>query len=356
MNPVTRQAETIQGTINRLVDGGYAAVAQRTLGAIAASVNDPNGLIQQRLGELDAEVARLQAAGVTRLKPDNAVLRALLADMDTVMGRNASRVDAAGDDVQTAGVTVSGTATRQLALPGVGDEQVRLLVGRDWASPDPEAVNRLVQYVDIPAWADELAKYGSGIVQTVNNQALFGFAQGWSSMRAAREIRNATENLPGHVANTLMRTLYMQSYRTGTAIHQNANVQIIKRVIRVESLDSRICAACVYRHGEVVWDSLRNAGEAIQPIDEHHQGRGTTVSDVLGSLNVPRGEDWFGTLSAERQREIMRNDSAFRAWQAGAVQLKDFVKPYTDPVFGEMMRQASLKDMLGDGAKEWYRR
>ena len=54
-----------------------------------------------------------------------------------------------------------------------------------------------------------------------------------------------------------------------------------------------------------------------------------------------------------KQREIMRNDSAHRAFKAGEVQLKDFVKDYTDPVFGEMVRQASLVDMLGDGAGKY---
>lgn len=350
-----RARETIQGTIRRLLDANYVDVAGRTVQAVTNSVTDRNGLIQRRLRELDAEVARLQESGVTRLPADNPVVRALLADLDTVMGRNASRVDAAGDDVQGTAVDAAGELTRQLALPGIGEDQVRLLVGADWASPDPEVVRRLVQYVDMPAWADQLADYTKGVVQTVENQALRGMALGWSSVKTAREIRKVTEGLPAHVANTLMRTLYMESYRSGTAVHQNANVQLIRRVVRIESLDSRICAACVYLHGNVIWDSERNAGEPIPPIDEHHQGRGTTITDVLGTtVNVRRGEEWFNTLSAERQREIMRNDAAFAAWQAGAVDLKDFVKPYDDPVFGDMVRQASLKDMLGDGAKQWY--
>lgn len=352
-----RAQETLQGTIKRLLDQGYVRVAGRTIEAIVASTNDPRGIIQQRLRELDAEVARLESEDITRLPPDNPVIRALLADLETVMGRNQSRVDAAGDDVQGAGVDVAGTLTRQLAFPGMTDDQVRLLaVGREWASADPEVVQRLVQYVDGAAWAEELSVYGDDVLRVVGNQAIFGMAQGWHPIRVAREMRKKTERLPASAANTLMRTLYLQTYRDGTTIHQNANVQLINRVVRIESLDSRICAACVYRHGEVVWDRERDGGQPILRIDEHHNGRGTTVTEVIGArpLAVRRGEEWFKTLRDDQQREIIQNDSAHRAYKAGAVQLQDFVKPYEDRVFGSMMRQASLTDMLGAGAKDWY--
>jgi hypothetical protein len=327
--------------------------ASRVIGAIGNSVRDPGGIIQQRLGELEVEAARLREAG-ERLKPDNPVMRALLADLDVVMGRNASRLDAGADDVQAAAVRVSGETTRQLALPGMGEGQVRIAVNEAWSSADPEVVQRLVGYVDNPAWVDEVSQYGARVVATVENQAIAGMARGWSSVKAAREIRRVTEALPQHVANVLMRTLYMESYRSGTALNQNANVSLIRRVIRVESLDRRICAACVYLHGEVIWDAERNAGEPIPKIQEHHQGRGTTITEVRGmTRDIGRGEDWFNGLSDARQREILRNDSAHRALKDGAVRLQDFVKEYNDPVFGDMVRQASLVDMLGDGAGKW---
>jgi hypothetical protein len=113
----------------------------------------------------------------------------------------------------------------------------------------------------------------------------------------------------------------------------------------------------VYLHGEVVWDAERDAGKPIPAIKEHHNGRGTTISEVFGiSRDIGRGEDWFNGLSDVRQREIMRNDSAHRAWVDGKVRLADFVEDYSDPVFGDMMRQASLKGMLGDGAKDYYKK
>jgi len=61
---------------------------------------------------------------------------------------------------------------------------------------------------------------------------------------------------------------------------------------------------------------------------------------------VQTGEDWFAGLGEERQRAQM-GDSAYELWRGGRLELRDFVQPYTDPVFGEMVREASVKGMLG---------
>jgi len=349
-------AETVQATIDRLLNRGYVQTTEKVVASIVTSTNDPKGLIQQRLGELEAEARRLAGEG-QKLKPDNAVLRALRADLDTVMGRNASRVDGVADDVQKNGVDVAGTVTRQLALPGLSDAQVRLAVGKDWNTPDPEAVNRLVGFVDSAGWSEELAQYGPDVVNVISNQAVQGFALGWSPMKTAGVIRQMTQGLPASTANTLMRTLQLESMRTGTAIHQNANADIIARVIRIESLDDRICMACIVLHGTVIWDSVRDKGKPIPPIQEHHNGRGTTVTDVLGTTaNVGSGQDWFNGLNERKQRDLMRNDAAFEAWKAGKIDLQDFVEPYQDRVFGDMIRQASLNGMLGKDAASPFKK
>ena len=57
------------------------------------------------------------------------------------------------------------------------------------------------------------------------------------------------------------------------------------------------------------------------------------------------GEEWFSQLPEERQRAQM-GDSAFELWKGGRIDLRDFVQPYQDRVFGEMVREASVKGML----------
>jgi len=318
-----------------LLDRGYEQATRQTLNAIGASVG--GGRINQRLAELDAEAARLEAAG-QRLQPDNPVLRALVADLDTELGRIAQRVDAAAADAQRRGVDAAARLTRELALPGVTDEQLRM-IGVQWNVPDPEAVNRLVGYVNSDAWAVELEAYPDRVLETVRNQAVRGLVEGWNPLTTARMIRQMAEGVPAAQANTLMRTVQLQSYRDAAVIQRMANADILTEQIRIAALDARTCMACVALHGTRL------------PIDErindHFNGRCTSISVVRGRpRDVQTGEEWFGGLPEERQRAQM-GDSAFELWKGGRINLRDFVQPYQDAVFGEMVREASVKGMLG---------
>jgi hypothetical protein len=37
----------------------------------------------------------------------------------------------------------------------------------------------------------------------------------------------------------------------------------------------------------------------------------------------------------------------YEAWQAGEFDFKDLSRKYGDPIYGDMLRQASLKDLVG---------
>jgi len=89
-------------------------------------------------------------------------------------------------------------------------------------------------------------------------------------------------------------------------------------------------------------------------LDEHWNGRAVPLIVVKGfDRQVASGIEQFGALSAERQQEIL-GDAGYAAWQAGEVRLQDFAHHYADPVFGGMLREQSLKGLLGDGAKRFY--
>lgn len=337
---------TVQDLINGLLDRGYNSAVQPTLNAVARSTN--SGLIAQRLTELDKEVQRLMDAG-EKLTPDNAVLRALLADLEDTMTVNGRVVDGASEAVQQTGMDAAARIQRQLALPGMTDAQLAR-IGITWNKPDPEAVARLIQYSQSDAWAAQLTKYGTDIVDIINNQAIRGIASGWSPLRTASQIRNMTENLPGYQANNLLRTLQLTSYRDATAANQNANVDIIDEVIRIAALDNRTCLSCVALHGTVIWSGQRNEGDPVPRVDDHHSGRCTCVVQVKGrTLNIQSGKDWFDSLPPERQQQqaaFAASPAKYEAFTAGKVTLVDFVHKYNDPVFGDMLREASLTDAL----------
>ena len=69
--------------------------------------------------------------------------------------------------------------------------------------------------------------------------------------------------------------------------------------------------------------------------------------------NVERGEQWFRALPKAKQRQYM-GPAMHDAFSENAFSFNDLSKPYDDPIYGEMVREASLQDLLGNQAKRYY--
>lgn len=337
---------TVSDLVNRLLDRGYTQAAEPILRAVASS--STSGLVAQRLDELTAEAARLAAAG-QRLTPDNPILRAALADLETTLNADAALVRSVAEQVQSTGADAARLIQRQLAIGGTTDAQL-LRLGVRWNTPDPEAVARLITYARSDAWNTMLQQFAPDVLSIIQNQAIRGITYGWSPLRTAREIRRLATNLPAHTANNLMRTLQLTSYRDATALHQNANRALAQQVVRIAALDRRTCLSCVAQHGDVIWDSDRDGDAAVPRVDDHHSGRCTSVIIVKGlPRTIQSGADWFASLPPERQAQqtsFARSPGKYEAFLAGKVSLRDFIHPYTDDVFGPMLREASLAAAL----------
>lgn len=325
-----------------LLNAGYS----RSVGRIVAEISEGarSGLLKRRLREFADEAKRLAAEG-QRFDPQNPILRALVADFNNEMVANARRVSRGASGLQRVAIDEAGRLTRQMALPGLSDAMLEG-IGIAWNTPDPAAVDALVNFVENPAWAAELERYPVRVVQVVENTAIRGFAEGWGPMRSARAITGIVHDLPAAEANNLMRTLYMQSFRHGQTVHRMANTDILSGHIRISARDGRVCLACIYEHGRVL--------RVNETVYDHHYGRCTSVPQVIGrERTVQRGEDWFFAQTDARQRELAGHAN-YEALKSGDIQLRDFVDRYQDPVFGEMIREASLKSRLGAGAREFY--
>jgi hypothetical protein len=66
------------------------------------------------------------------------------------------------------------------------------------------------------------------------------------------------------------------------------------------------------------------------------------------------GAAWFARQSAATQQALM-GPSMWDAWRAGEFAFSDLSVPYQDDVYGEMLREASLKGLLGKRAQNYYR-
>jgi len=65
------------------------------------------------------------------------------------------------------------------------------------------------------------------------------------------------------------------------------------------------------------------------------------------------GETWFNNQSPETQRQQM-GGAMYDAWKAGDVRIQDIPETFSDPVFGGMVKAASLKGLLGKDAAQYY--
>lgn len=337
------RGETAIDLMNRLLDRGYVQASGAVLQAITR--NSTTGLMARRFEELEREAARLAAEGA-RLTLDNAVVRAFMADFEDTMRANQALLNSAAGAVQQTGIDAAGPIARQMALPGFTDEMLRAM-GIAWNVPNPEAVARLVNYASSDAWVGLVGKYGDDAVAMVRSMAVRGALEGWGPVRTAREMRRMVEGIPPNTANTLMRTLQLTSLRDAQTVHRVANADILEYQIRIAALDDRTCVACIALHGTVM--------ELGERVDDHHNGRCTSITKIRGwaAPDVQSGPDWFRQLPEAKQREHM-SAAAWEAWNAGKVRLDDFAQRTVDDVFGGMIQEASLKGILGSGAREFY--
>lgn len=324
---VPRPAELLSG----LLDAGYTNAAGPVIRALARDTQQ--GVLATRLQQLESRARELAEQGQS-LSADDPVLRALLADFGTTLRSQATLINAVSGDLTQTGIDAAGQFVRQTTLPGLSDNDLTV-IGLRWNTPDPAAVNAAVNYTASAGWRDELAAYENDLVQQIRDIALRGMVSGRGPIAIANDLRAAVEGIPAFRANTLMRTLQLQSYRVGTAAHQAANSDILDYQIRIAALDNRTCLTCISEHG-----TRMPIGALVL---DHHSGRCTSIAVVKGRpRDIRTGEEWFNSLPEERQR-LIAGPGAFDALKRGDVRLQDFVQPYQDKVFGDMIRQGSLK-------------
>lgn len=328
--------------LDKLLGDGFDGAA----GSLLRQMTDLPPNIAKRITDLEEEAKRLAELGL-KLPPDSAQMRALLADAETWLNETRGLLDANGQRIQIAGADAGQTAGQQLTALYADDsiEAARILLG--WNRVSVDQLDALLNLVGTDAWRASLGGFTDNVLQTLGDVTIKGFIEGWNPLRTARELRKVTEAMPFTQAENLMRTLYNVSSRRGVQAVYMANADILEYSIRVATLDARVCLCCIALHGTRL--------ELNEQVLDHHRGRCVSVAKIRGiPLSVPTGEDWFNTLPEADQLGIL-GYAGFEAWKAGAVNLKDFVKPYQDDLFGEMIQAASLKGILGDAAKQYYK-
>ncbi|MCU0464063.1 MAG: phage head morphogenesis protein, partial [Anaerolineae bacterium] len=202
-------------------------------------------------------------------------------------------------------------------------------------------------YASSEAWRAELNLFTKNIADDAMRLVVRNFVNGINPTETARRLRETIGTSSLAQSENLMRTIQLTSYRDSLTLYHTANADIFSHKIRIATLGERTCVSCIAQHGTRM--------RIDEEIKDHHRGRCSAVAVVRGmERNIQTGEVWFGQQSEASQKKIM-GGAAYRAWKDDAVQLKDFVHPYENGVFGEMQREASLKGMLGAEANKYYR-
>lgn len=329
--------------------------AVRYVRAYGQIVQELGGMIEALAAEL-ATMEEPKAWKVARLARWRSLRAQIVADID----RFGAFVDT---DLQTQigqQVALGLQHAEQLTLAGLPDELAAAL-RTQWNRLPSEAVIRLMGFLapGSPLRDALVTQLGEAVASQVERRLLLGIALGWNPRKIASMIsRELGQGLTWALRTA--RTAQLWAYREASRASYVANSDIVEGWIWHAKLgDGRTCMSCIAQHG-----TLHEPGEVL---NDHHNGRcamvPVTVSwESLGLRGLPdtrpqvqSGRDWFASLSEAEQRQYM-GAAMWRAWQAGKVNWDDLSREHDDPVYGLMRVMPSLKELLGDGAKEFYRR
>lgn len=185
---------------------------------------------------------------------------------------------------------------------------------------------------------------GRSATQNFQDKLLEGISLGYGSKKI-NSLINQTLSEPLTWSINTVRTTQNYAYRETTRANYVNNSEIVGGWKWYAALDGRVCLSCVNQHGR---DFPTNAR-----LNDHHQGRCTQIPLIdkperfgLKSPDVELGEQWFNKLPKTEQINRMGIDR-HAAYRAGKFKFTDLSETYQNDSFGEMLKEASLKSILG---------
>lgn len=205
------------------------------------------------------------------------------------------------------------------------------------------------------------ANYGPAVAEQVSQHVLDGIGAGMNPRRIAILLEKNFANSLGQGLTWAMRTVrtaQIKSYRLANHAIFEANSELVPTWTWVAAIESdRTCMSCINQHGSV--------HPVSESMNDHHSGRCVPVPNAITfedlGLDIPErrpeietGEEWFKKQPKGIQIDRM-GPAKFRAWEAGAFKFEQLSQSYDDDIYGSLLREASLKHMVGLAkAEEFY--
>lgn len=232
-----------------------------------------------------------------------------------------------------------------------------------WATINKSAVEDLYGFTaDGSPLADLFDKIGptarAGWEGALSQGIILGLNAREVGARAARATATAMAR-----SLVIARTELMRAYRTASHRNYEANADIVDGWIWMSAANARTCAACFGLHGSFHKLSERMSShpqcrcapaphtrslvEILGPegAAQLHLA-GYDPADVDTRIRVPAGETIFRNLPASAQLAVLGGPGALAAYQAGQVELVDFVGLRRSADWGASHEQRSLRGAL----------
>lgn len=312
------------------------------------------GRMQENITALQQQIDREQVptrAEVTRL----ASLRSLLRQVEDEVTRFAVYADTEIGNAATESIRAGLNDSRSLAMSPFRTPQGQQTIAAGWDMLPVESVETMLGFLadDSPLHTALVNRLGPAVAERMSNSLVDAITLGMNPRQTAALVRREL-GVGLTWALTTARTAQVYAYREASRANYAANRDIVSGWTWYAQLDGRVCMSCVNQHG-----SEHGVDEVL---NDHHNGRCVALPSVplarrlgIALPEIERGESWFKRQTESTQQTLM-GPSMFDAWKAGAFEFGDLSVPYQDAVYGEMLREASLKGLLGDKAKDYYRR
>jgi len=136
----------------------------------------------------------------------------------------------------------------------------------------------------------------------------------------------------------ICRTAQLYSYRNASLQVMKSNGELLEGWVWDSELDDDVCPVCISMHGTV--HSLD------ETMDSHYNCRCAPLPWVKGSENpvTQNGEDWLNEQPESTQKDLL--GAKYEGWSNGVFELKDVIGNYESDVFGNMLVEKPLKDLL----------
>lgn len=193
--------------------------------------------------------------------------------------------------------------------------------------------------------------------QAVEAELVQGMAAGKQPSEIGRAINRRLRTDQLGRAQTIARTETMRAYRAATQRTFEENEHLVLGWRWYSGMNTRTCVVCLAKHGQFFPVSVQMATHpncrcVMMPETKTWEELG--FAGVPDTGTVPRfGPHVFREWDEDRQRAVL-GPGAFRAYQAGRVDLVDFVGTTFDPVWGVGTRRESLRHALSNAQSRGF--